>query len=189
MTIRLATAADAPEIGGLLREFIEQTGGVAGAFDEGRYVAVRLQRWPLIQAVYLDDRGVVRVYCELKVREQGDPNMKPEHPCRNPNAEFAGAFPRGASKALIGPVFSFCAQDLLSRYRGRELTTWRGREVWGEFSHGQDAERVPDDGKGITESWRDYYEGRGRTSIRAERLPGSTLYIARMTLGELADDG
>lgn len=182
--IRLALPTDAALIDSLLSEFIRQTGGVPEVFDANRYMR-RIQNWPLVQAV--DD--VAGVFCELKVREGRKPNLDPSHPAYGPNAEFSGAFPRGASKGLIAPVFSLCAKTAIAHFPKRQQAAVRLWPVWGTFLHGQDENRIPDGGKGICESWRDFYLARGRTSITAEVSDRGSLWIARMQLGELADDG
>lgn len=190
--IRLATEADAPLATQLLQEFAQQTGSTDFVADPAR-VATRIQRWPTIQAV--DD--VAGVYCELKIREKGNPNLPAGHPARSPNAEFSAAFPRGASKGLIGPVFATCAVEALRLLRAgspgparsytlNELRAW---QVWGTFLHGQDENQVPDGGRGICQSWETFYKGRGRLSIVAERLPGDSIWIARMRVEDLAADG
>lgn len=177
---RLATAGDATFAAEKVQEFREQVGNPE-PIDTDRF-SLRIQRWPLVQAVD-DEHGV---YCELKVREQAK-DAERGHPLAGPNMEFAGAFPRGASKGVIGPVFSVCARAAIAHYPKREQAAVRRWPVWGTFMHGQDEQRVPDGGKAICESWEAFYLARGRLSIRVERYGG--IYLARMDVGDLADDG
>ena len=173
--IRLATAADAPLAAQLLQEYAQQIGDTGFVVDPAR-VARRIQRWPTVQAV--DD--VAGVYCELKVR------------VAEKEAEFSAAFPRGASRGLIGPVFAVCIREAIRILRAQpyriplaQLRTWR---VWGEFLHGQDESQVPDGGRSICESWVSYFALDGKT-VTARQPAGGTTWIAEMLAGDLADHG
>ena len=170
MAIRLATANDAQLAARLLQEFSDSIGG--GTVIDPARLARRFQRWPQIQAV--DD--VAGVYCELKVDET------------NRQAEFSAAFPRGASRGLIGPVFALCARAAIAHFPARQQADVRLWRVWGTFLHGQDAQRVPDGGQGICKAWVDYFALDGK-AVTARKPAGGSLWIAEMPLGDLADHG
>lgn len=175
MAIRLATVDDIPLMSQLLQEFADSIG--PGTVIDPARLERRIQRWPLIQAV--DD--VAGAYCELKVREEEQ------------EAEFSAAFPRGASRGVIGPVFAACGREAirLLRARGHRLNDLRGWRVWGEFLHGQNAARVPDGGREICEAWRDYFALDGKTvTVRpADPTKPEGKWIAEMPVGELAEHG
>ena len=174
MTIRLATATDVPLMVQLLQEFQNQIS--VGIIIDSERISRRIQRWPLVHAV--DD--VNGVYCELKVKVV------------EKEAEFSAAFPRGASRGLIGPVFAICAREAIRILRAPpysiplgQLRTWR---VWGEFLHGQDANQVPDGGRSICEAWVAYFALYGK-AVTARQPTGGSLWIAEMKAGDLADHG
>lgn len=183
--IRLATAGalDINPMAGLLQEFRTSVGD-SEPIDPAR-LSRRVQRWPTIQAVYLDDAGVMRAYCELAAKE------------RDQRAEFKAAFPRGAPRSIIGPIFGACARETVRLLRAgpvggvgptriytpAQVRQWR---VWGEFLHGQDESRVSDGGRSICLSWRDYFALFGLVVTVTER---SGVWMAEMSLSDLATHG
>lgn len=171
---RLATLADVNFAAQLLEDFQRSVGNADFAVDRAR-VAKRIQQWPHIQGI--DD--LTGVYCELKVSE------------RRHEAEFSAAFPRGAGRGMIGPVFAFCARQaiVLLTTRGSvgplrvytliEVRAWR---VFGEFLFGLDDKGLPDGGRAIAQAWVDYFTAAGKP---ISKTPDGR--IPQMLLGDLAD--
>lgn len=165
-----ATIADTPIVVQLLEDFQVQVTGQLNQPVEAARIERRYSRWPQVQVI--DARH--GVYCELTVHEDTG------------RVEYTAAFPRGASKAFFGSIFGECARrvitEMASRQPGLNVFNWI---VWGEFLHGQDAVQVPDGGRSICESWRDYYASFGLI-LTVRQPPGSTSWIAEMKLGDMA---
>lgn len=172
MAIRPATVKDAELAAKLHQEFLE-TLGMPIQIEQSR-IERRIQRWPTVQAV--DD--IAGVYCELKVFED------------EKHAEFCAAFPRGASRGKIGPVFAECARLVLYHYSKEEQEDIKKWRVWGEFLHGQDEERLFDQGESICKAWVEYFAQFGLKVTARPALPiENSIWIAEMLLGDLASHG
>lgn len=168
-SIRPADPTDKILIAEKLQEFANQIGDTI-VIDPER-VERRINRWPLVHAV--DDE--VGAYTELKVKEDVQ------------EAEFTGAFPRGMDVGRIGPLFALCARNALLQLP-RAAENWR---VWGEFIHGQDANRIPDGGRSICLTWQRYFAlaGLSVTARPQDDRDINGLWIAEMRLGDLASHG